>query len=485
MVAPPVLALLLCAPQAAEADFYRLADVPAPAGVVLEVGGIAFLPDGRPLVCTRRGEVWIVEGAAEAEPRFKPFAEGLQEPLGLLVHAGAVYTVQRGELSRLRDVDGDDRMDELETVADFWPLSGNYHEYNFGPALAPDGRLWITTNKPFGGEPFGRADWRGFAFAIGLDGAWQPMCCGLRSPAGIAASPAGEMFYTDNQGEWCGASKLALLRPGSFHGHPHGLFSCARPEWAFAVPGAPPDGVLMPEVALPSFELPAVWFPYDKTGRSPAGFVWDETGGAFGPFAGQVFVGDQYGALVNRVFLERVGGRVQGAVFPFRSGLASGVTRVAFAPDGSLYAGMTDRGWTALGARPYGLQRLVWTGSTPFEILEMRASAGGFELVFTLPVDARSAGDPASYALESYTYELHASYGSDELDRRALAVERAEVAADGRSVRLAVAGLRAGYVHELAAPGVRDAGGAQLLHARAFYTLVALPVAVAPGAGGH
>jgi glucose/arabinose dehydrogenase len=461
-----------------------VADVPVPDGIVLEVGGLAFLDDGRPIVCTRRGEVYVVEGASEPAPRFKLFAEGLQEPLGLLVHGGAIYAVQRGELSRLRDVDGDDRMDELSTVADFWPLSGNYHEYNFGPALAPDGKLWITTNKPFGDEPFGRADWRGFAFAIGLDGSWKPMCCGLRSPAGIAASPTGEMFYTDNQGEWCGAGKLSLLRPGSFHGHPWGLFSCARPEWTFGAPGEPPNGVLMPLVDEPSFELPAVWFPYDKTGRSPSGFAWDLTGGAFGPFAGQVFVGDQYGALVLRVFLERVGGRVQGAVFPFRSGLASGVTRVAFAPDGALFAGMTDRGWTALGTRPFGLQRIVWTGETPFEIAEMRALPGGFELCFTLPVEAASAGDPASYALESYTYELHADYGSDELDRRALAVARADVAPDGRSVRLAVDGLRAGYVHELSAGGLRDADGAQLLHAQAYYTLVALPEAPRAAPGG-
>ena len=227
-----------------------------------------------------------------------------------------------------------------------------------------------------------------------------------------------------------------------------------------------------------------MWFPYDKTGRSPAGFVWDGTGGAFGPFGGQVFVGDQYGALVNRVFLERVAGRVQGAVFPFRSGLASGVTRVAFGPDGVLLAGMTDRGWTALGTRTFGLQRIAWTGATPFELCEMRARADGFELVFTLPVDPASAGDPASYTLASYTYELHAAYGSDEMDRSALAVERAVVAADRRSVRLVAGGLRAGYVHELLAPGVRDAAGAPLLHAQAYYTLAALAEPEGSAAGG-
>jgi antitoxin component YwqK of YwqJK toxin-antitoxin module len=476
-----VVAALLLALQ----DAYAIADVPVPADVVLEVGGIEILPDGRPIVCTRRGQVWIVEscvfeaGAQTHTIGCTLFADGLQEPLGLLAHDGWVYAIQRGELSRMRDVDGDDRMDELETVGDPWSISGNYHEYAFGPALADDGSLWVTLNKPFGDEPFGRVDWRGFALQLWPDGAWQPMCSGLRSPCGIGKSPEGELFYTDNQGEWCGAGKLALLRPGSCHGHPWGLFSCARPEWAFGAPGEPPNGVLMPRVheSVPSFELPAVWFPYDKTGRSPAGFAWDETGGKFGPFAGQMFVGDQYAASLNRVFLERVNGRVQGAVFPFLKGLASGVTRVKFAPDGSLLVGMTDRGWTALGTRAHGLQRVAWTGATPFEIRAMRARADGFELELTSDVDPTTAADPASYTLKSYTYELHASYGSDEMDVRELGVRAVELGADRRTVRLRVDGLRSGYVHELRAGGLRAADGGPLDHADAYYTLIAIPEA--------
>jgi hypothetical protein len=208
-------------------------------------------------------------------------------------------------------------------------------------------------------------------------------------------------------------------------------------------------------------------------GRSPAGFVWD-TEGRFGPhFRGHVFVGDQFDASLIRVTLEQVDGRWQGACYPFRMGLASGVTRVAWGADGSLLVGMTNRGWGSRGLDTQGLQRVAWSGKTPFELREMRAVAGGFELEFTTPFDAMRAADPASYRLSSYTYELHEEYGSAKMDERALAF--VPTLLDATRVRLAVEGLRLGYVHELHVTGLRSAEGAPPLHDRAYYTLVALP----------
>ena len=460
-----------------ENDFYEVISLPAAEGQVLEVGGIALLPDGRPLICTRRGEVFVVNEAYGdgTDVSYALWAEGLHEPLGLLVHEGWIYTVQRGELSRMRDVDGDDRMDELETICDAWPISGNYHEYNFGPRLGPDGRLWITMNKPFGGEPFGRADWRGFAFSIGFDGSWTPVACGLRSPAGIQNSPWGEVFYTDNQGEWCGASKLSQLEPGDFHGHPWGTFSCEREEWTHDVPAQPPDGMLMPLVPneIPSFKLPAIWFPYDKMGKSPSGLVWDRTGGAFGPFENQLFIGDQHHAWVMRASLEEVDGHWQGACYPFRGGLASGVIRVAWGADQSLLVGMSARGWGSKGTELQGLQRIRWRGRVPFEIRSVSATPTGFELSFTRPVD-RATLTAEAFRMESYTYELHAAYGSAEMDKEDVSVVALEWTDDG-ACKIGVTPLRAGYVHEMHLHGVRDAEGAELLHPEAYYTLIRIP----------
>src|SRR5437870_9947199 len=142
---------------------------------------------------------------------------------------------------------------------------------------------------------------------------------------------------------------------------------------------------------IPQLEPPAVYFPYGKMGQSASGIACDSTGGKFGPFTGQLFVGDQTHSTVMRVFLEKVNGRYQGACFMFKQGFDSGNLALEFGPDGSLVVYGTDRGWGARGGKPFALQRLVWTGAPPFEIHEMRAKPDGFDLTFTEPVDVATA----------------------------------------------------------------------------------------------
>jgi glucose/arabinose dehydrogenase len=464
-----------------EDDYYRIVTIPVPQNISLEVGGIAALDDGRVLVCTRRGEIWLVTDTYADDPAkasFKLWARGLAEPLGLLSLDGWIYAVQRGELTRLKDTDGDDRADLFETVCNDWQVSGNYHEFAFGPRLDKEGKLWVTLNKPFGGENFGTAKWRGWAVRVDpTTGAMQPMCVGLRSPAGLEISPDGVVFYSDNQGEWCNASKISVLEHGRFYGHPWGLEHTPRDQAPFKDIAIPPSGELMMDVTqhVPQFKMPAVFLPYGKMGQSPAGMVFDTTGGKFGPFEGQMFIGDQHHSNVMRVCLEKVDGHWQGAAFRFRDGFECGVTRVSMGPDASMLVGMTNRGWGSLGNKPYGLQRLVWTGKTPFEIRTMRVKPDGFELTFTEPVDRAAAGDVKSYEMSSYTYRLRSAYGGPEELTESLPIRSAAVSDDGRTVRLVVDNLRRGFVHELHAVGVRNAAGRPLLHATGYYTLVNLP----------
>jgi hypothetical protein len=213
-------------------------------------------------------------------------------------------------------------------------------------------------------------------------------------------------------------------------------------------------------------------FPYGPMGQSASGIDCDLSGGKFGPFEKQLFVGDQTHSTVMRVFLEKVGNRYQGACFPFRKDLSCGIVPVRFAKDGSLFAGGTNRGWGSKGTKSFSLDRIVWTGKVPFEIHEMRAKPDGFELTFTQPVDPQTAGDPKSYSMKTYTYIMQAQYGSPEVDATKPSITKVEVGKDNKSVRLYVSELVEGNIHELHATGVRNTDGLPLLHKEAYYTLM-------------
>ena len=170
-----------------------------------------------------------------------------------------------------------------------------------------------------------------------------------------------------------------------------------------------------------------------------------------------------------RVALEKVNGVYQGACFPFRSGLQCGVNRLAFASDGSLFAGQTNRGWGSLGGKPYGLQRLIFTGKAPFEMHHIALTAKGFDITFTQPLDPKSVS--AAGSVGSYTYVYEGQYGGPESDRRAEPVTSAKLSADGKTLSLTGSNLKKGRVYEIQLDGVRNAAGDKLLHTDAYYTL--------------
>jgi hypothetical protein len=463
-----------------EEDYYRIVTLPTPTGVPFEVGGLDVLPDGRVAAAIRKGEVWLVDGAYDEPPvdiKYTRIAEALHEPLGLLVDGDDLLTVQRSELTRLRDTNGDEVIDKYLTVANDWGITGNYHEYAFGPKRDGKGRLWLTLNQTIGVKITSTDAWRGWGVMIGDDGKVIPVSAGMRSPSGLGPNAEGDMFFTDQQGNWVPAGSLHHMRPGAFFGHVDSLKHARNPKSPLQHPGQIPSNIPLPEAIekIPSLKLPAIWFPYRKMGMSATDIAWDSTRGKFGPFQGQLFVGDFTTARINRVFLEKVNGEYQGACFPFRKGFQSAVVRMAWGKDGSMLVGETNRGWNSTGETSYGLQRLVWTGNTPFEILTMKAEPDGFTLGFTKPVNEESARALGTYQLSSYTYLYHQDYGSPEIDTKKLTITGVTVSPDRLSVRLEVTGLRASYVHELHASGLRSDDGDVLLHEDAYYTLNQIP----------
>lgn len=472
-------------PASGPAPAYERVPYVLPTESKFEVSGIAVLPDGRAALALRKGEVWILENPLDdpAQARFRRFASALHEPLGLTWHDGALYTAQRSEITRIEDRDGDGVADVYETAAKGWGLSGNYHEYAYGPVFDRGGNLWVTLNVTIGspakitGHREGPPLWRGWAMRQEPGGELRPAAAGLRSPFGLGVNLAGDVFATDQQGNWWGTCPLIHLQPGKFYGHAESIPDTRRPESPVRDPGTLPSGLTVVEAAdrIPGFGLPAVWFPYVKMGQSTTGVVCDGTGGAFGPFAGQLFVGDFTLAQVNRVFLEKVDGEYQGACFPFMDQLQSAVLQMAFLADGSMIVGESNRGWNSLGSRSFGLERIRWTGTTPFEIQRMEATPEGFRLTFTEPLAADVALMPEFFAMTSYTYLYRQAYGGPETDTRPVAVEHVALSEDRRRVTLRCDGRRRGYVHELMLGSLRSATGQALRYNRAYYTLNRIP----------
>lgn len=487
-----------------EEDFFRINKVRVPEGPILEVGGLVTLPNGDLGISTRRGEVYIVENPTSAKPYWRRFAYGLHEILGIAYKNGAIYVAQRGELTKLVDKDQDGKADVYETVY-AWPLSGHYHEYSFGPKIMPDGSFMVTANVAFGDEEWWRAEsrvpMRGWAMNITEDGKMMPYAAGFRSPAGIG-SIDGQFYYTENQGDWVGSGGLWKVNKGDFMGHPASL------RWT-NLPNSPvklqsdffysqiderrikneQGRYIKPEnrvnesfktlfemkKVFPELRLPSVWLPYGILGISSAEPV-KIPANTFGPFAGQILVGDQGMSIISRIFMETVKGEEQGAAFLFRKGFRSGVLRLEWGTDGSLFVGETNRGWGSAGDANEGLERLVYNNKTPFEMKAVRAMPDGFEVEFTMPVDRKSAEDLASYSAESFIYKYHPVYGSPPVNTEKLKISGVKVSADGLKARIIVQNLRQYYIHTLTLDGIRSQDGFySLIHPVAYYTLNQIP----------
>ncbi|BCX46191.1 large, multi funcation alhypothetical protein [Haloferula helveola] len=472
-------AAALIVPLPAAEEFYTRESIPLPGDSVPEVGSIALLPDQRLAISTRRGEIWIAEGAFAddlSKVRWTRFAYGLESSFGMFWKDGWLYVTQRTDLSRLQDRDGDGEADRFEVISQDWGFDGDYHQFAFGSNPDHDGNVWVALC-----ELGGKSKWRGWAVMVKPDGTTLPMASGLRSPGGLGFNAKGDAFCTDNQGTWNGSSSLRHLKPGSFQGMPSSLHHYDR------IPGldAPPTPVNESRITdelkrSPTLVPPAVILPHGRMGASPTAIVLDDSGGKFGPFADSLFIGEQSHSQIQRVFTEQVDGVYQGAAWHFLKDFQCGIVPGKMAADGTMFVGGTNRGWGSRGTRGFSLERIRWTGRTPFEATRMKALHNGFELKFTEALDPETATDLSSYKMESWTYIYQSSYGSPEVDKTVPEVVRAIVSDHGKTLTLEVRGLVQGHVHLLDCAGLRSAEGRSLWHPAAYYTLNRIPEPPAP-----
>lgn len=459
----------LCAQQAPthtyKPDGYHIETVNTPANSLFHITGLDSNKQGEIYVATRLGEVWRL-----TDKQWYKFAQGLHEPTGLLIDDdGAILVAQKPELTRLSDTNNDGIADSYQVLASDWDFHDNYHEYHFGPVKDKQGNYYGTLNlshnnpDAFSLGTMGSAGgYRGFAYQIDTSGNFKPYAWGLRSPAGVGASPSGDIFFTDNQGDWVPTSKLHLLKQNKFYGHPVSLID---------VEGFNRESILglsLEQLSSMS-EKPVVWIPHIEIANSPGNPVWDTSDGKFGPFSGQIFISDQTQSNIFRVILDEVNGQYQGAVINFMNHFQSGNIRLNLDQSGQLWVGQTADGWGSQGGKPFGLQKVTWDGTNPFELLDIKLTKHGFRMIFTEALDETSV-NKQSISAQHWHYHYSGNYGSPKIDQSKLNITSLSIAKDKKSIDINLP-IVADKVVQIDFSGLLDINGRSTSVNTVYYTL--------------
>lgn len=479
-------------------EHFTFENVATPPGMDPQVGGMDRMPDGRIAVAFHRGEVMFFN---PADGSWSLFASGLQEPLGMLAEAdGSVLVMQRAELTRLKDTDGDGTADEYETVFDDFGMSGNYHEFSFGPARDAEGNLYIVLgtasagapmaeeirgefseigkvdragmssrenwnrNKGPAGRMYARVKWRGWVLKISPDGKkMEPYASGFRTPNGIGFDAAGRLLITDNQGDWRPTSPLYDVRKGGFYGHPASLV------WKEGWDGGDPR--LMDVAKLDAMQVPAAgFFAQGELANSPTWPVIIPKGAFPEGMAGQTVIGEMNQPLLVRVLDDEVDGVFQTALLPMFDGspLGLGNNRMVFGNDGAMYVGKTALSW----AGSKGITRVKWNGKPFLSLDKIKALPKGFALRFSEPLDAATL---KTLSVKRHTYQYHEAYGAPKKNEEFLEINGTTLSEDGMTVTLDVGALEEKYLHLIDMKGLRTKDGGKVLGAKAWYHVVKAP----------
>ena len=400
---------------------YKLYDLVTEKGFEPKVGGIDFLPSGKMVVSSwdEKGSIYLIDGVVGENPKpiVKRIAWGLAEPLGVKVVDGKIYILQKQELTQLVDLDGDEVIDEYRTICNAWGATGNFHEFAFG-LVYKDGFFYAalaTAIQPGGKSTIPQQKDRGKFVKIGLDGTFEIIASGLRTPNGVGIGVDGEIFVADNQGDWLPACKILHMKKDAFYG-----------SYSVDLYG------INSKVETP----PVVWLPQGEIGNSasqPA--ILND-----GVYTGQMIHGDVTHGGLKRVFVEKVRGEYQGIVFPFSQGFAAGVNRICWGPDGALYVGGigSSGNWSQYQKQWYGLQKIKHNGKLTFEMLAVRAKANGLEIEFTEPIGQKYGNDVSFYEIQQWQYVPTMNYGGPKIDLENLTIESVSFSSDRKKVFLEI-----------------------------------------------
>lgn len=385
----------------------------------MRIAGFDFLDKDTIAASTFDGDVWIVRGIEGfKQARWRRFATGLFQPLGLACVDGLVHVNCRDGLLRLHDLDKDGEADRYETLNNEVVVTDNYHEFSLDLHVAPNGDFFFVKGTPY--PPRVTSPHQGCLFRVPKDGSrLEVWATGFRAPNGMGLGPNGEITVCDNQGEWMPSSKFSWVKQGGFYGMVPGAHRGDKPT---------------------SFEQPMCWLPMS----------WDNSSGGetfitsdrWGPYKGSLVHASYGKSLLYLVLPQQVGETMQGAAVRFPLAFESGVMRGRFSPhDGQLWLGGL-KGWQTNAGKAGCIQRVRYTGKPAVLPTAFSVGPTAVTISFPQPMDAAKANDAANWSAEAWNYAWSGAYGSGDFKpsdakakgREKLAVAKATLSADGRSV---------------------------------------------------
>ena len=402
-----------------------------------------FFADGRMVLATHGGDVWIVSGINRdlRSLRWKRFASGLYEPFGVKVVKDQVYLTCKDRLVRLHDFNRDGEADFYESFSADTDVSFFFHAFNFDLQTDPEGNFYYAKAGQYTDHAL-----PGAVIKVSPDGRKREVyCTGFRTPNGMGALPDGRLTVSDNQGSWMPASKVSLVKPGGFYGYVQTHASPGR--WA-------PDGgrIDHKQVVPPTaFDQPIIWMPQDFD-NSSGGQLWvdDER---WGPLSGRLLHTSFGKGWIYYFLLQDFGDVAQSGIVKMPLDFVTGIHRARVnLKDGQVYA-VGLNGWNG-GGRPGlgegGVQRVRYTGREARLVTGMQVKPGGIQFTFNFPLDPQTARDPASWSLEQWNYKWQASYGSaqwsvthpEKQGRDPVQIAGVDFSSDGRAAFLKIPDLQ-------------------------------------------
>ncbi|MEQ1752237.1 MAG: DUF6797 domain-containing protein, partial [Prosthecobacter sp.] len=351
-----------------------------PYGTLFFITAHDFFSDGTAAVATMTGEVWLVKGINDKleKLRWKRFAAGLHQPLGMKIVKDKIYVLGRDQITCLHDLNGDDEADFYECVTNAMQTSPGGHDFIVGLEADKEGRWYFAS----GNQGLCRITDRDKLEVLGT---------GFRNPNGLGISADGRFITTSVQeGDWTPATSICQIELD------HNLgahFGAGGPK-----DGQPPEPVLM---YMPRGE--------DNSASSQV-FITSEKWASLKGDNNLIHLSSGSGSAWLMI-RQQVKGRWQAAAVKISGNFDSGPQCARFNPkDGHLYVnGM--QGWGTYTPKDGCFQRVRFTGGEKPVPVGFEARDNGVLLRFNQPVKDT---DAATSFAQCWNYKYGPQYGSPE-----------------------------------------------------------------------